>query len=150
MTATTPQAIDQMSAVVVLGLAPWPELVVKWDGVDTLEPPSGDVDWVRVTISHDDGGQGSLSGDTGKRRWRRNGFILVQCFAQQVPEGTAPGDPVGKDKAMLYACAVRDAFQGRATDGGVWFRNCNAKEVGPDRSWYQANASITFDYDEVK
>jgi hypothetical protein len=151
MSADTPTARDQMYAIAAQALAAFPGLVVKYDGVDSLDPPPSDQDWVRVGIQHEDGGQASLSGPVnGKVRWGRNGFIFAQCFAVQAPAVVAPGQPVGIDKAMMYACAVRDAFQGRATDGGVWFRNCNAREVGPDKSWYQANASITFDYDEVK
>jgi hypothetical protein len=151
MSADTPTARAEMYAIVAAALAPFPGLVVKYQGVDSLDPPSGDTDWVRVDIQHEDAGQASLSGPTnGAMRWGRNGFIFVQCFAQLAPTGAAPGDPISIDKAMLYACAVRDAFQGRATDSGVWFRNCNAREIGPDKSWYQANASITFDYDEVK
>lgn len=151
MTATTPTARDEMAAIVREALAPFPGLVVKYDGVDSLEPPSSDTDWVRVSIQHEDAGQASLSGPiNGVTRWGRGGFVFVQCFARQAPLDAAPGDPIGIDKAMIYACAVRDAFQGRASDSGVWFRKCNAREVGPDKSWYQANASITFDYDEVK
>lgn len=151
MTATTPTARDEMVAIVRVALAAFPGLVVKYDGVDSQDPPSANTDWVRVSIQHEDGGQASLSGPVnGVTRWGRTGFIFVQCFARQAPTDAAPGDAIGIDKALIYACAVRDAFQGRATDSGVWFRNCNAREVGPDKSWFQANASITFDYDEVK
>lgn len=150
MTATTPIARAEMYAIAAAALAPFPGLVVKYQGVDSLDPPDGDVDWVRVSVEHEDGNQASLAGDTGVKRWGRNGFIFAQCFARQAPVDAAPGDLIGVDKAMQYACAVRDAFQGRASDSGVWFRNCNAREVGQDKSWFQANTSITFDYDEVK
>jgi hypothetical protein len=32
----------------------------------------------------------------------------------------------------------------------VWFRNASAREVGPDRAWYQFNVTVDFEYDEVK
>lgn len=150
MTSTTPLARTEMYAIAAAALAPFPGLVVQYDGVDSPEPPNADTDWVRISVQHEDGGQASLTGGTGSTRWGRNGFIFAQCFSRQAPVDAAPGDLIGVDKAMQYACAVRDAFQGRASDSGVWFRNCNAREVGPDKSWYQANASITFDYDEVK
>lgn len=143
MTATTPTARDEVMAILAVAFAAMPGVVVKWQGVDTLEPPSGDTDWVRVDMGHEAGGQASLSGPTnGKIRWGRNGTIIVQCFAR-----TAAG---GITKAIEMACAVRDAFQGRATDSGVWFRNCTIREAGPDAHWYQVNTTITFDYDEVK
>lgn len=151
MSCDTPTATNEMMAFIATALAAFPGLVVKYDGVDKMDPPDATKDWTAAHIKHDDSGQGSLCGPIqGRTRWRRHGQIAVQCFAQLAPTGAAPGDRIGKDKAMIYACAVRDAFQGRATDGGVWFRNCNAKEVGPDKSWYQANATITFEYDEVK
>lgn len=143
MTTTTANARDEMMALILALLPEFPGVVVKWQGVDTLEPPSGDTEWWRVDITHDDGSQGSLSGPAGGvKRWRRSGQVIVQCFAR-VAAGSI-------DRANEMACAVRDAFQGRATDGGVWFRNCSTREVGVDKHWFQVNASITFEYDEVK
>lgn len=151
MTCTTPVAKSQMNAIAAAALAAFPGLVVQYTGVDALEPPDADKDWARVDIQHDGAGQGSLSGPVnGAVRWRRNGYIFVQCYGRLAPVGAAPGDLIGLDQAMAIACAVRDAFQGRATEGGVWFRKCEAKEVGPHLAWYQANAVIRFEYDEVK
>jgi hypothetical protein len=142
MTATTPVARDEMFAVVKAALAPFNGVVVQWPGVDTLEPPSADTDWVRITLEHDSGSQASLAGADGARRWNRGGTIFAQCFGRLA---------VGSDvRANELACAVRDAFQGRATVSGVWFRNCGIREVGRDKFWYQTNAFITFDYDEVQ
>lgn len=144
MTSTTPTARAESMAFIAALLPAMPGVVVKWQGVDTLDPPSGDTDWMRVEMTHDPAasGQASLAGESGKKRWGRRGTIMVQCFAR-LTAGSI-------DKATDMACAVRDAFQGRATDSGVWFRNCSIREVGADLSWYQVNATITFDYDEVK
>lgn len=151
MNVTTPIARAEMYAIAAAALAVFPGLVVKYQGVDSLDPPSADTDWVLVTIQHEDGFQGSLSGPiNGVVRWQRIGTLFAQCFARLAPVDASPGDLVSVDKAMEYASAVRDAFQGRASDSGVWFRNCKATEVGQDKSWFQANSSITFDYDEVK
>jgi hypothetical protein len=143
VTTTTPNARDEISAIIHEALAGIGVTVVKYDGVDSLDPPSLEVNWARATIGHEDGGQRSLSGPTsGKIRWGENGVIVVQCFGLMT-EG-------GLTKAVQMACAVRDAFRGRATAGGVWFRRQTIREVGIDKGWYQVNATLTFDYDEVK
>lgn len=143
MTTTTPNARDEVMAIIHEALALLPGVVVKYQGVDTLDPPSQDTDWARVDMGHEAGGQASLSGPiNGVTRWGQNGQIIVQCFGR-ISAG-------GIDKAMEMACAVRDAFRGRATAGGVWFRRQTIREVGQDKGWYQVNATITFDYDEVK
>lgn len=129
-------------AIMKAVLGTFPGLVVQWDGVDKADPPSGDVDWVRVEMVHDTGAQGSLAGADGPRRWNRTGVIFAQCFGR-LTAGS-------KDRAEELACAVRDAYQGRATESGVWFRNCGIREVGSDKFWYQTNAFIPFEYDEVK
>lgn len=143
MTTTTPVARDEVMAVIATALASVAGVVVKYQGVDTLEPPDQNTDWARVDMGHEAGGQASLSGPiNGATRWGQNGMITVQCFGRMTAGGI--------DKAMEMACAVRDAFRGRATAGGVWFRRQTIREVGQDKGWYQVNAIITFDYDEVK
>lgn len=144
MTCTTPDAIDQMSQIIV-DLVPTAlaGVVIQWDGGnEDLGHPEADKDWIRVIIEHEDGGQGSLAGDAGKKRWHRVGMITVQCFGQLAT--------TSKKRANELACAVRDAYQGRATVGGVWFRRCTTREVGTDKFWFQTNAFISFEYDEVK
>jgi hypothetical protein len=115
---------------------------VDWPGVENNTPPPQDDTWFRVSIKHDKSGQASLSGDTGKRRWRRNGWLNIQVF---VPYGAG-----GLNRAMELACILRDAIQGTSTASDVWFRDVEAKEVGPDGNWYNATASARFTYDEVK
>lgn len=142
MTTTTANARDEMMAIIAAILPALPGVVVKWQGVDTLDPPSQDTDWMRVDIGHEAGGQASLSGPVnGATRWGQDGLITVQCFGRMSAGGIT--------KAMEMACAVRDAFRGRATAGGVWFKRQTIREVGQDKGWYQVNATIIFDYDEV-
>lgn len=143
MTCSTPLATDEIKGVIleVIALEAFDDVVVQWQGIDKLEPPAADVDWMRVTVEHDSGNQASLAGADGARRWRRTGTVIVQNFAQ-LNKGSS-------DRAEEMACAVRDAYQGRATESGVWFRNCGIREVGPDKFWYQTNAFATFEYDEV-
>lgn len=69
-------------------------------------------------------------------------MIFVQCFGLL--------DKGGRTLAQRMAESARDAYQGIRTPGGVWFRNATTREIGNDRAWYNVNAVIQFQYDEVK
>lgn len=117
-----------------------PELL--WEGVEKSGPPAQSDAFARVTILHASGRQRSLASDTGTRRFERDGIVTVQCFA---PRGRR-----GPTLAEALASVAKDAFEGKASPGGVWFRNATIKEVGPDKGWFQVNAVVQFQYDEVK
>lgn len=116
-----------------------------WEGVPTsptnAAPTQNDV-WLRASLMHATGSQASLAGVDGVRRWNRTGFISVQCFAP-LARGSV-------QKATQLACVVRDALQGKQTESCVWFRNPRINEIGEDRDWFNVNATIDFDYDELR
>lgn len=119
-----------------------PGLVVEWDGIDEMKPPSGDSHWVYAMIRHDPSYQASLSGpDQGKKRWRSTGMMTVQCF-WLLKDTSVTG-------ARALAEKLQQAYRGRATASGVWFRNPSIREVGPDSRWYQVNFTVNFEYDQV-
>lgn len=144
MTCSTEQAEKEMFALAKATLNPLlaAGAVVMWPNTEQTDPPSQTKEWVRVSIKHEDGGQGSLSNQNGVRRWRRQGHLNLQFFV--------PFTAGGRSRARLLACALRDAFQGTETASAVWFRRCNAMDIGQDKSWYNWNTSIGFTYDEVK
>lgn len=143
MTADALTARDDVMALLAPAIAALgADVVVRWQGVGSNEPPDGGLRWLRVTMNHTDGRQATLAGATGKRRWGRNGLIMVQCFA-----------PLAKGsikEAIKMATAVQNALQGKATPNCVWFRNCTINEVGPDKFWFNVNMTATFDYDEAR
>lgn len=145
MTATYDQAKDEMFALVKAAAdIVAPSIYVEWQGKESSTPPPQEGEWLAVTCKHTPGasGQASLSCEHGKRRWRRQGMLYVQCFA--------PSKAGGLKRAMALACAFRDAIQAsKGTPSGVWFRDPTAYEVGPDRNWFNANTSARFQYDEV-
>ncbi len=99
------------------------------------------IPWARVSVNHYTGTQASLSGDTGRRRWRRTGDVIVQIFT---PFGTGLSL---SDRLSMIALA---AFEGQSTPSGVWFRGVRSEEIGQDGSWFQANVIAEFTYDEVR
>ena len=139
MPATIATARDEMSA---LFKAAWDTtgLPVIWDDV-AKTPPKTRTGWARFTIRHEDGDQSTLSGGLGKARFTRRGTIFIQIFTP-VGKGLSDADPLIK-KAM-------DAYEGKSTASGVWFRNVRPREIGPDGDWNQVNVLADFEYDEVK
>lgn len=104
------------------------------------EPANGGA-WARFAVQHNSGQQESIGGPLGGSRYVRGGLALVQIFAE-TGKGLSQADELAKVAA--------DAFEGKSTPGGVWFRRVRMREVGPDRAWYQVNVTAEFVYDEAK
>lgn len=133
------EAFGLISAAVV---AYDPTVKLYWQGVPANDQPTSNDIWLRVSLQHVTGRQSSLAGEDGVRRWNRTGFISVQCFAP-LARGSVQA-------ATKLACVVRDALQGKQTTSCVWFRNPRINEVGEDKDWFNVNATIDFDYDELR
>ncbi|QKW95599.1 structural protein [Stenotrophomonas phage vB_SmaS-AXL_3] len=133
------EAFGLISAAVV---AYDPTVKLYWQGVPANDQPTSNDIWLRVSLQHVTGRQSSLAGEDGVRRWNRTGFISVQCFAP-LARGSVQA-------ATKLACVVRDALQGKQTASCVWFRNPRINEVGEDKDWFNVNATIDFDYDELR
>lgn len=133
---------DQVNAMIAAACPPPVKIV--WEGklVKDADKPVATDTWIRVSIQHVNGRQASLAGADGRRRWRRVGFVSVQAFA--------PLRTSSVKGATTVACAARDALQGNSTLGCAWFRNARIAEVGESLDWFQVNATIDFEYDEVK
>lgn len=112
---------------------------VDWDNVRSQRDPV-DQPWASFIIRHADGFQTSLGG-VGQRTFARVGIIIVSVFA-----------PIGNGLSTSYTLAkmAADAYEGKHSPNGVWFRNVIVREIGRDGEFFQANAMIDFDYDEIK
>lgn len=145
MSANAIIARDESFALIHAAVSAWDATVkMYWEGVPIppgAGPTSDDV-WLRASLQHSTGEQSSLAGEDGVRRWNRTGFISVQCFAP-LASGSV-------QKATQLASVVRDALQGKQTTNCVWFRNPKINEIGEDRDWFNVNATIDFDYDELR
>ena len=91
--------------------------------------------FARVTVRHTIGNNDGIT----NRRFTREGIITVQIFTM-FGEGLSSSDVLSKVAA--------DAFQGKSTPGGVWFRNVRLNEVGQDGEFFQVNVLADFTYDE--
>lgn len=138
MSLTQAQARDEILEMIT---DVWPDgRTLIYDDVPGEIPDTTQM-WGRATVRHLDGGASSLSGALGKQRYTRIGLLVVQIFT-----------PTGKGLSTSdeYVKIVMDAFDGKKSPGGVWFRNGRSQEVGPDGAFYQVNVSYTFEYDEIK
>jgi hypothetical protein len=119
-------------------------IAVAWPDTKFAVPTSDGSSWARVTLIHNPGagGQATLSGDTGQRRYRRFGVITVQVFT---PFGG------GQTDSQALARVAMSAFEGvDLAPSGVIFRNARFTEVGQDGAWLQTNITSDFEYDEVR
>lgn len=103
--------------------------------------PATQTTWARVTVRHEEGRQSSLSGGLGSQKYLRTGTLFVQIFE---PSGE------GLSSIDLSAKIIMDAFEGKASPNGVWFRNVTFQEIGPDGNFFNGNVTIDFEYDELK
>ena len=150
MTATYEQAKGDMFTLVKAARdaeSTMAGLYTNWQGVpqNPGDKPSQDEEWIQVSIRHDQTGsrQASLACHHGRRRWRREGSLFIQCFA--------PLQSGGLKRAITMASIFRDAIQASTgTPHGVWFRNPAATEGDTEKNWEYALASARFTYDEVK
>lgn len=93
--------------------------------------------WARITVQHSSGSNGAI----GNILFDRFGVVTVQVFTP-LGTGLSIGDNVYK--------IVGDAYEGKTTPGGVWFRNVSVNEIGPEGEWYQTNITADFEYNERK
>lgn len=115
---------------------------VEWPGVDSGTPPSPDQAYARLRVRHTTSRQATF-GPTGKRRFTRPGFVSVQVFAP-----IAGG--AGLTFAESLAIIARNAFEGRGTDSGIWFRRSVIEDIGESGTWHQMNVVVEFEYDELR
>lgn len=142
MSATFLEAIDDMFEVVraAWDTTVWPEENIMWPDMGNEIPATPDP-WIRVRTVFGSGGQATLANHEGRRRFRRDGTIIIQLFT---PSGE------GLSRAWELGKVLVDALEGTATPRGVWFRNTRPNDIGPDGDWYQINVLADFEYDEVK
>ncbi len=148
---STPTARDEIQA---LFLAAWnasaaaanggtlPKVYWQWVEVRDSDKPKGTEAWARVTVAHNEGGQATF-GTPGNRMFERAGIVTVQVFTPQKSDQ-------GGTRLEALGVIARDAFEGKATAGDVWFRNVRLQEASPDEPWWQLNVTAEFSYDELK
>lgn len=108
---------------------------------EQFEPPS-DLEWVRVSVRHFDGGQESL-GDVGLRKFSRVGALFVQIFIPQDTGGTAPADTIAHEARAL--------LEGKKLTGTtVNLLTSQIREIGQVDGNYMMVVETGFEYTETR
>lgn len=151
MTATYKEAVDAMfrlfwlawtaDAATIVGIIP----EVRWQGVEGKDPPDANNYWCRVSTQTVLERQATLKSgidSSENRRYTTQGMLFVQLFCPM-------SDAQAMDKGRQLAMLARNAFRGKETDNGVWFRNARINELPPDENAYRFNIVVEFEFDDI-
>jgi len=143
MSLTIEQGRDEISNVfkTALDASAFSSAVVLYDNTKTDVPEDGTGTWIRFGVRHNTGGQATLSGEVGTKRYRRTGLISIQCFLP-INKGSQDGDAISQ--------VFVDAFENPTPAGEVLYRSVVPTVIGVSGSWFQVNIIGQFEYDEVK
>lgn len=112
---------------------------MHWESVRD-ERSADESPWASTFIRHGPSRQVTF-GPVGSRIFEREGTVMMNTFA-----------PIGKGLSESYAMAkiLADAFEGKSSPGGVWFKNVRINEIGREGQFMQFSALADFTYNEVK
>lgn len=132
---------EACDAILAVFKAAWDttEYPAVYDDIPGQKPTSATV-WARATIRHATGGQRSIGGDVGSRRFSYEGTVIVQVFA-----------PVGDGSTACYQAAalVRDAYCD-ARHPRIRYQDVRLNEIGQSGSFTQTNVLATFSYEDMR
>ena len=113
------------------------QFTIALDNKIATAPPGEE--WVRLTINFEDGFQDSL-GTAGNRKYLKTGTIFVQVFFP-INKGTDDSDTLVGNSANLFdGVRIED----------LWMFNGRVKTIGSDGEFYQQNAIIDFEFQNVR
>lgn len=104
-----------------------------------FERPNSPTRWVRFNVQFNDGNQDTL-GRAGNRKFLKLGLVFIQIFTP-VNEATNANDGLANDSLNLM-----DAI--RIDD--LWTYNGRIETVGSDGEYYQQNAVLEFEFEDIR
>lgn len=115
--------------------------LVQWPG-PVSEPADNTAPFARIRLRYGTSIQRTF-GPAGTRRFERPGFVTVQTFG-----------PLSKGDGLILSqnlgIIARDAYEGRGTSSGIWFRNARLTDSGEDGSWHIHTMITEFTYEELR
>ena len=104
-----------------------------------FDPPSTPSKWVRLSVQFNDGNQDSL-GRSGNRKFVKRGLIFVQVFTPS-NKGTNDNDGTAADSVNIFdGVRIND----------LWMYNGRIETVGSDGEYYQQNAVVEFEFENIR
>lgn len=148
MIETHEQATDEINTMLLDAWTESPEtqlIPIVWG--DVVAPKQGSVDYfdgtdpyLRAELLYSTSSTASLRGPNGSRREHTG--QLVALLHIQGGRGYA--------HALPLISVAQDAFTGKASPGGVWFRNPQITNIGRQGTWYIMSMTVTFIYDLIR
>lgn len=94
----------------------------------------------KVWIRHANSNQRTLGGQ-GARLFERKGFVRIEVYSRITN---------GLQESYQLAKVASDAYEGRSSDNGVWFRRVRISEMGKDGIFNRVDVIVDFEYHEMK
>lgn len=152
MTVTTfPIAVRQMNSqfntawlaqsAAIAGYVP----EIRWDGFEVPTPPDGTKFWVLHSVQNVKELQTTLSNNVatpGAKRYTSLGLVIMQFY---MPKNVANAKDTGRNLAMI----AKNAYRGKNTTTGIWFRNTRIVDLPTFEDWYRLNVISEYQYDEL-
>lgn len=141
MSLTYAQAVDDINTMfkdAIDALAP-DAPTIHWDNVREQRGTNDDP-FIAWMIRHATGRQDTLGG-VGNRSFLRVGNAIAMIYT-----------PTGKGLSESYSLGktVADAFEGKSSPNGVWFRNVRIQEIGKESEFFETHVTVEFEYYETK
>jgi hypothetical protein len=96
--------------------------------------------FIRVWVRHTFASQRTLGGQ-GSRIFERRGFVRIEVYSRITN---------GLQESYQLAKVASDAYEGRSSDNGVWFRQVRISEMGKDGAFNRTDVIVNFEYHEMK
>lgn len=128
----------QAGTTTIVGYVP----EVRWSGIEQPATPDRSKFWARVSQKTSNETQSTLRNGTAGQRYTNNGTAYIQIFC--------PVSEVGAiTKGRKLAELARDAYRGKQSVNGVWFRNAHILEMPTEQDWFAFTVRADYIYDET-
>ena len=142
------QATDEINTMLLDAWTESPEtqlIPIVWGDVvsvkqGTVDYFKGTEPYLRAELFHESSRKASLRGPSGSRR--EHSGTLAAFLHIQGGKGYA--------NALPLISVAQDAFDGKASPSGVWFRNPEITNIGRQGTWYVMSMTATFIYDLIR
>jgi len=115
---------------------------VRWPGVEVATAPDRSKFWARVSQKTINETQSTLRNGSSGQRYTNSGVCYVQIFCPVSVSGSI-------SKGRKLAEVARDAFRGKHSVNGVWFRNAKIVEMPTEQDWFAFTVQTDYIYDET-
>jgi len=118
---------------------------IYWQGNETNDLPEIDKYYVRFNIKPVLEQQKTLSNvvdGIGKKRYNNVGMLFANIF-------TPLSDVTHMEKGRSLAELGRNAYRGKTTAGGIFFRNATIEEFSHSDKYFNFRVVAEYDYDDI-